>query len=287
MVGYCTYPANRPPGWSETCMVDNNPKRPFWDNLGAVQQQIDLLRRQWQIGVLSAGVRFERTEVLASASHRMIKKVRHPVVALDCAPGKYPAPPKLDKHAALLNWSLPIRREAEAFVSKHLRRPFVAIHIRQAFFPSCTRDGGMVHSSSQCSGWLEAERGAVPSPFPIEICKPSSTMMEEHVAAVMNATGAASLFVASDHPLAGALRFLRDEHGAVTLQGGLTDSNSGYLRPQVDLAILTMADHMVGHCPSSFSHIAARMRQQATPAASVSYLGMEADEAARAAKRPP
>ena len=112
-------------------------------------------------------------------------------------------------------------------------------------------------------------------------------VLEEHVAAVMNATGAASLFVASDHPLAGALRFLRDEHGAVTLQGGLTDSNSGYLRPQVDLAILTMADHMVGHCPSSFSHIAARMRQQATPAASVSYLGMEADEAARAAKRPP
>ena len=47
MVGHCTYPANRPPGWSETCMVDNNPKRPFWDNLGAVQQQLDLLRRHF------------------------------------------------------------------------------------------------------------------------------------------------------------------------------------------------------------------------------------------------
>ena len=110
-VGHCTYPKNRALDWSENCMIDNNPKKPFWRNLG---------------------VEFERTEVLLSASHRSIKKVEHPVVALDCAPGKYPAPAHLDKHAAALNWSLPIRREAEAFIEKSLERPYVAVHIRQA-----------------------------------------------------------------------------------------------------------------------------------------------------------
>lgn len=54
------------------------------------------------------------------------------------------------------------------------------------------------------------------------------------------------------------------------------------LRPlQVDLAILTAADHFIAHCPSSFSHIAARMRKESTPPRSVSYWGMGGDVASK------
>ena len=255
-VGHCTYPKNRMDGWHDTCMVDISPKRPFWRNLG---------------------IDFERQEVLLTASHRMIKQVDHPVVALDCAPGKYPAPPRLDKWASALNWSLPIQREAEAFISEELERPYIAVHIRQAFFDAC--DGRpMTHSSGQCRPWLEAEghvfSEATPK-FPNDICHPSTEIMREQLQALMNATGAKSLFVASDNPIGTQdLRFLREELGAKTLRGGLRDSASGYLRPQVDLAILTAADHFVAHCPSSFSHIAARMRKESSPPRPVSYWGM-------------
>jgi hypothetical protein len=273
LVGHCTYPKNRMDGWHDNCMIDISPKKPFWRNLG---------------------VEFERSDVLLTASHRMIKKVEHPVVALDCAPGKYPAPAHLDKNAAALNWSLPIRREAEAFIDANLERPYVAVHIRQAFFPAC--DGRpMTHSSGQCRSWLESEGhefpDATPS-FPNEICHPSGESMHEQLSVLMDATGAKSLFVASDNPIganrmrtkmplsllvpflrsaitsrrrterlfaktgsgqarerkenspnktrrfvlrAGTedLRFLRSEFGAKTLQGGLRDSASGFLRPQV------------------------------------------------------
>ena len=69
--------------------------------------------------------------------------------------------------------------------------------------------------------------------FPAEICHPPQEMMEAHIAAVMEATGAKSLFVASDNPIGTAeLRFLREDYDAKTLAGGLRDSDSGYCELQ-------------------------------------------------------
>lgn len=99
-------------------MVDGVPKLPFWRNLG---------------------VQFESVETLLSGSHRQINKVSHPVVALDCSPGKYPAPPKLDALAVPLRWSANIEALAEDFIAKHLPRPFVAVppdHSPSLFFLS-------------------------------------------------------------------------------------------------------------------------------------------------------
>lgn len=42
------------------------------------------------------------------------------------------------------------------------------------------------------------------------------------------------------------------------MEGGATPGSGG--SPQVDLAILTLADHAVLHCPSSFSNVAKRLR---------------------------
>ena len=85
-----------------------------------------------------------------------------------------------------------------------------------------------------------------------------------------------SVFVASDHPLVGSgptgMSWLKEHFNAKSIEGGLTDVQTGYLRPQVDLAIMDMANHMVGHCPSSFSHVSARMRL--ARGESVSYWGV-------------
>ena len=35
----------------------------------------------------------------------------------------------------------------------------------------------------------------------------------------------------------------------------------GLLRPQLDLAVLSKAALMIGHCPSSFTAVAAKMRE--------------------------
>ena len=93
-------------------MTEGVPKLQFWRNVGVADK-------------------FQRFEVLRSGSHRLIKKVNHPVLALDCSPGKYPAPAKLDPLTRLLRWAPSIDEEAEAFIAKHLRRPFVAMHVRQ------------------------------------------------------------------------------------------------------------------------------------------------------------
>ena len=292
--GFCTYPKNRPDGWADphtkACMVEDSPKQPFWRNLG---------------------VEFTSLEVLKTASHRMIKKVKHPVVALDCSPGRYPAEAKHDQIAKHLFWADPIRKEAEAFIKEHLPRPFVAVHIRQAFLESCDR--GLVHSTVQCAPWVTVGSEIVPTPsseegeqgaevlvqraasYPIETCSGGGAgQMELHLIEVIKSlggtmvtdeTGAAivpprwegvSVFVASDHPLVGSgptgMSWLTEHFDAKSIEGGLSDMETGYLRPQVDLAIMDMANHMVGHCPSSFSHVSARMRL--ARGESVSYWGV-------------
>jgi hypothetical protein len=122
--GFCTHPMNRPDGWLESCMESEVPKAPFWRNLG---------------------ITFTEREVLNAPSHRVIKRVKHPVVALDCAPAKYPALEKHDGYAKFLFWADPIIKEAKAFIAEHLPRPYVAMHLRQAFLPSCERGIRCVH----------------------------------------------------------------------------------------------------------------------------------------------
>ena len=47
--------------------------------------------------------------------------------------------------------------------------------------------------------------------------------------------------------------------GLNEVDGGATPGTGG--SPQIDLAVLTLADHAVLHCPSSFSNVAKRLRQ--------------------------
>ena len=46
--------------------------------------------------------------------------------------------------------------------------------------------------------------------------------------------------------------------GLNEVEGGATPGTGG--SPQIDLAVLTLADHAVLHCPSSFSNVAKRLR---------------------------
>ena len=46
--------------------------------------------------------------------------------------------------------------------------------------------------------------------------------------------------------------------GLNEVEGGATPGTGG--SPEIDLAVLTLADHAVLHCPSSFSNVAKRLR---------------------------
>ena len=65
----------------------------------------------------------------------------------------------------------------------------------------------------------------------------------------------------------------------MTQEGGT--GRDGLFRPQLDLAVLSKADVMIGHCPSSFTAIAAKMRKAA--GRQVSYWGLPLEAAAAAA----
>ena len=47
--------------------------------------------------------------------------------------------------------------------------------------------------------------------------------------------------------------------GMNEIEGGAKPGTGG--SPQIDLAILTLSDHAVLHCPSSFSNVAKRLRE--------------------------
>jgi hypothetical protein len=144
----------------------------------------------------------------------------------------------------------------------------------------------MTHSSQQCLPWLPGARGSgTGAPvYPVQVCTADGAQgIKRALTSVVSALGGTrltegrkagrwsgvSVFLASDHPVGGDLGFLEDEFNVQTVKGGLNDHSSGFMRPQLDLALLDMSDHMIGHCPSSFSHVASRMRLARGGAAAV------------------
>ena len=129
--------------------------------------------------------------------------IEHPILALDCVPGRYPAPRHLDSIAQHFVWGGIIAKMARGVVSKSIgSEKFVAVHFRNEFGGGSGHCGGF--SSVQC---VEANGGS--DELPDASCSPS---MEEAYAA-LNAqltgvgakqgaiSGKRTVFVASDYPL--------------------------------------------------------------------------------------
>ena len=171
------------------------------------------------------------------------------MLAVDCVPGDYPASRDLDPLAQYFHWSAAVLGKAQKLISG----AYVAVQVRSEFMWS-GRCGGF--SCVQCQTLLDQD----PSIDPNAICDPGLSAMRNMLNQAMEVANTSRLFVAADVALdqMGEMGEMFLALGAQTQEGG-TGVN-GLFRPQVDLAILTSARLMIGHCPSSFSNIATRMR---------------------------
>jgi hypothetical protein len=197
------------------------------------------------------------------------------VLALDCSPGRYPAERGLDHLSQHLKWSPNILTPAYEFIDQYLPRPFIAIHFRHAF-----AQAGCGFSVGQCNDY-ELPAGSAGSAAGLDesrVCTPDVDEMRSHLQKVMTAfskgegegegEGIRSLFIASDRQFGNDVMSMFREvvspnvawlpTGLNEVEGGATPGGGG--SPQIDLAILTLADHSVLHCPSSFSNVAKRLR---------------------------
>ena len=119
----------------------------------------------------------------------------YPVIAMDCVPGKYPAPVALNELAQYFVWSdamearvLPLleRVQGKPPVLGQPPPPFVAVQWRQEFAsmarqsnkPNGQRPKCNGFSMMQCAPLLDSEvaRGG---DFPLELCSPTADSMRE------------------------------------------------------------------------------------------------------------
>ena len=112
--------------------------------------------------------------------------------------------------------------------------------------------------SLRAGAFFPGGTGGPKSQLPPSICTPSLKEMEAHLAAAVESIGAASVFVASDRALSKDMARVFSKYGYTHLETGMNEVDGksppgGAGSPQIDLAILSMADHAVLHCPSSFS----------------------------------
>lgn len=215
-----------------------------WRQLGMVGYSALGAAKDFEQGVPRAGfwkrlgVKFTRFEQLTpGARSGKVDDVVHPILAMDCVSGKYPAPTSLNKVVPYFEWSTEIEVAATQLIEQyigHRDHPFIAVQWRQEFASRARRSGSCGgFSAAQCAQYLdhEASRTAFAEKlgtgsrkhYPSELCAPTLDSMRSLLQAALEAAGPnTKLFVASDTSLRelGELGELFGEFGAVTLAGG-------------------------------------------------------------------
>ena len=216
-----------------------------WRRLGVIGYSVSARAENFEKGVPRAGfwktlgIKFDRFEQLsARARSGSANDINHPVLAVDCVPGKYPAPASLNKLVRYFDWSSAIDLAASNFIEQyigHRDQAFVAVQWRQEFAARAQNSGSCSgFSVSQCSPYIDGatSRAAVgerpggaarSGVYATELCAPSLDSMRALLKEARAAAGpSAKLFVASDTSLAelGELGELFRELGAVTQEGG-------------------------------------------------------------------
>ncbi|VDO90277.1 unnamed protein product [Heligmosomoides polygyrus] len=169
-----------------------------------------------------------------------------------------------------LKWTSRIMEKALQFIKQELPRPFIGIHLRNHndwdrvcdHVPSKSSTQPLF-ASMQCDG-EEFYDGQLTK----EICSPSASTVVEQVVDMVGRIGARSVFVASDK-----------DHMIETINEALRpyEVKAHRLNPDdalVSLAILGQADHFIGNCVSTFSHLVKRERTNSKPSRPTSYFGI-------------
>ncbi|XP_073244298.1 GDP-fucose protein O-fucosyltransferase 1-like isoform X1 [Porites lutea] len=230
-------------------MKEGNPFGPFWDhfniNFDDYREHTGML---WDT----------ESEHSRQAWLERFPASEYPVIALMGAPGEFPVRGQNWWLQKFVHWSKKIKKKAKEFIKSVLNNePFVGIHLRNGvdFERACehVKDPRQtsLFASTQC-----IREGSKKLTY--EMCFPPKKEILKRVKKVVKKIKAKRVFVATDHDpmlkdLSQALKSLKVSVHKRNPSDEISD-------PIVDLAILTMSDHFIGNCVSSFTAFVTRYR---------------------------
>ncbi|EYC08616.1 hypothetical protein Y032_0065g3649 [Ancylostoma ceylanicum] len=241
---------------------EGNPFGPYWDKIGVS------FTNDAYFGDIPGG--YDLTVKGSKAAwQKRFSSADFPVLAFPSPPAPFPSQPSTWDLQRYLKWSSRIMGKAIQFIKDELTRPYIGIHLRNdndwervcEHIPSTS--GRPLFASMQCDA-QEHYDGILTK----EICAPSASTIIEQVVDMVGKMGARSVFVASDK-----------DHMIEALNEALQpyDAKAHRLNPDdplVSLAILGKADHFIGNCVSTFSHIVKRERDARKQPMPITYFGI-------------
>ncbi|CAL2049707.1 unnamed protein product [Caenorhabditis brenneri] len=232
---------------------EGNPFGPYWDYIG-----VSFVGDEY-FGDIPGG--FDTNQ--RGSRKKWLEKFNaeeYPVLAFSSAPAAFPSKGKVWNIQKYIRWSSRITEQAKKYISNNLKRPFVAVHLRNDadWVRVCehidTEKNRPLFASEQCLG-----EGHHLGKITKSICIPTKEQILEQIVEKVGSIGAKSVFVASDkdHMIDEINEALRPYE----IEAHRQDPDDMYS----SLAIMGRADLFIGNCVSTFSHIVKRERDHTGP----------------------
>jgi peptide-O-fucosyltransferase len=190
-------------------------------------------------------------EIFRYPSHKF------PVLSFVSAPAPFPIRAEDRPLQKYLKWKPRIMNKAIKFVKENLSRPFIGVHLRNNLdwenVCKALHEGHkmpQLFASPQCLGYHN-ELGILTP----QICEPPPELILQEIEDIVGAIGGKSVFVASDRD-----HMITDINDKL-IKRGVKAFKYDSDEPYIDLAILTLSDHFIGNCVSTFTSFVSRARE--------------------------
>jgi peptide-O-fucosyltransferase len=229
---------------------EGNPFGPFWNYAG-----VEFIGDEYH-GPIGDGYDLGRT---AARQEWQTKYPSHkfPVLSFVSAPAPFPIRAEDRPLQKYLKWKPRIMNKAIKFVKENLSRPFIGVHLRNNLdwenVCKALHEGHkmpQLFASPQCLGYHN-ELGILTP----QICEPPPELILQEIEDIVGAIGGKSVFVASDRD-----HMITDINDKL-IKRGVKAFKYDSDEPYIDLAILTLSDHFIGNCVSTFTSFVSRARE--------------------------
>lgn len=232
-------------------MKQGNPFGPFWDHF-----HIDFDDYQEHSGLL-----WDTEQEWARVGwNTRFPESEFPVIALMGAPGAFPVHSQNRWLQKFVQWSAKVENKAKRFISTVMNNePFVGIHLRNGidFKRACEHvkdeSTSSFFASPQCVQPGSKEK------LTHQMCLPPKSEILKKTKKIVKKAKATRVFVATDNdPM---IKELTEALKSLKVSVHRRDPSDEVNDPILDLAILTMSNHFIGNCVSSFTSFVTRYRE--------------------------